>query len=194
VVVHAEVYVLAERLLMRDLKELALKYMARTLAKCYGTKPMHSSRVGRRTSDSDNTKQKMDPACLVQAIDTIYEHTIGPNRSEQEAKEEEAEADGVREEVQEGGIGVAAGEREEHITNAPASSNQKIGKRAPLRLTPKDRMRILIARYSASCLSTLKQSPKFLQLLRTRAEFSEDMLLETLPREEQVAEDEVSRL
>jgi len=183
--IHGEVYVLAERLLMSDLQNLTLRYMAQTLANAYGTKTNELFDLKKKTWRNETTPV-MDTSGVVQLLHTVYSHTSKrsspdkvPDPSNTKEKDSVEESSGINE--------------------APEGPPKKKNSRGSLtrstaHILPKDPMRHLLARYCASNLTALRDVPEFMQLFRTHDEFAEDLIMEVSQRGERVTKDEVDRL
>ncbi|KAF8535971.1 hypothetical protein BDD12DRAFT_808168 [Trichophaea hybrida] len=179
--VHGEVYVLAERLMMADLKSLSLRYMAQTLANAYGTKTSELY-YSRGRAWRNETTPVMDTGGILQLLHTVYSHTSKqdspddvPDQSKMKEKDSVGESSGV-----------------EETSDEKSRGSSSTGSTA--QLLPKDPMRHLLARYCASNLTALRGMPEFMQLFRTQGEFAEDLIMEVAQRAERVTKDEVDRL
>jgi hypothetical protein len=188
--VHAEVYVLAERLMMPDLKDIALRYMVNTLAYAYDTKSKQSydPRTKQWVSKASST---MDSTCLVQLIDTVYAHTAQRHPSNDENPPETPEHKD-KGKAAESSNGV---EGEDELSSGPSKNGSNtIPPKLTEQVLPKDPMRRLIARYCASRLIELKEVPEFIKLCRERGELAEDLIMELEPGRSRVRTDEMTRL
>ncbi|KAF8540315.1 hypothetical protein BDD12DRAFT_880720 [Trichophaea hybrida] len=170
--VHGEVYVLAERLMMPDLKDVALRYMVNTLEHSYSTEVTTSYDAKSKKWKSKDVST-MDAMCLVQLIDTIYSHTLmrhpdiygrlsGGVKKKEKGKATEGSRDG---EVADDELSL--GPLKNGIPTAFAA-----------KLLPKDRIRQLLARNCASRVVELREVPEFLRVYREKGEFAEDLIME----------------
>ncbi|KAF8250989.1 hypothetical protein K440DRAFT_616633 [Wilcoxina mikolae CBS 423.85] len=182
--VHGEVYVLAERLLMPDLKSLALRYMAQTLANAYGTKTSELFDLKKKAWRNETTPV-METSGIVQLLHTVYSYTSKkdspddvPDPSKTKEKDSAGKSSGV----------------EETSNEPPMKSRGSSSTGSTAYILPKDPMRHLLARYCASNLTALRDVPEFMQLFRTQVEFAEDLIMEVVQRAERVTKDEIDRL
>lgn len=188
--VHGEVYVLAERLMMPDLKEIALRYMVNTLAYAYDTKAKQSydPRTKQLASASSPT---MDSACLLQLIETIYAHTAQRHLANDETPPETPEQKDKGKTAEDG-----SGEELEHELPPKPFKNgsHPIPPKLMEQVLPRDPMRRLIARYCASRIVDLKEVSEFMKICREKGEFAEDLIMELDSGRTRVRTDEMARL
>lgn len=153
--IHGEVYVLAERLLMSDLQNLTLRYMAQTLANAYGTKTNELFDLKKKTWRNE-TAPVMDTSGVVQLLHTVYSHT-----SKRSSPDKVPDPSNTKEKD--------SVEESSDINEALEGLLKKKNSRGSLtRLTAhilsKDLMRYLLARYCASNLTALRDILEFMQL------------------------------
>jgi hypothetical protein len=186
--VHGEVYVLAERLMMPDLKDVALRYMVNTLAHSYSTK-------NTTTYDAKSKKWKseevstMDAMCLVQLIETVYSHTL-----KRHPDNEGILSRGVKKK-ENGKAAEGSGDGEVMDDELPLGPlKDGIPTAFTAKLLPKDPIRRLLSRYCASRVVELREVPEFLRVCREKGEFAEDMMMEIEQRRSPVTCDEMEDL
>ncbi|KAF8536303.1 hypothetical protein BDD12DRAFT_890635 [Trichophaea hybrida] len=188
--VHGEVYVLAERLMMPDLKDLALRYMVNSLAYAYDTKQKQVYDPKTKAWETELIPM-MESACIVNLIDIVYSHTAQRHPSNDENPSETPE-------IKEKGKvaeGSNAEEVEEELKEGPTKNGtQPFPSKLTEQMLPKDPMRRLIARYCASRVLELQKVPEFLKFVREKGEFAEDLFMELDKERTRVKIDEMNRL
>lgn len=167
---HAEVYVMAERLLMEDLKEVTVKNMARTLLNATGVKT--ATRWDIATQGWVNeTVPKMDVDCIVQTVGIIYGSTV-----EEVAVQNNDEEKG----------GDSMGKESERTREAETKSGEipwgETNRKQSTATPRKDPMRVLLAKYCGANLVNLRKFSGFMRLVQEVGAFSKDLIMEVLPR------------
>lgn len=198
--VHAQVYVLAERLCMNDLKALSLNKAVNVLSalvrKPSPTCPNGYNEYQHSPSNyccscahfKNNANMELsgdDFKTLVKYVDVVYRNT--PDRyciPEGEKSEPDTTVDDGS--VGDGGNEAGWQAPEKPKVHTPTYSDAT-------EPGPKDRMRTLISRFCASVLDKVKNLPEFREVVRGYPEFAEDLMTEAGNGTE-VKNDELSRL
>ncbi|KAL7273444.1 hypothetical protein RUND412_003716 [Rhizina undulata] len=151
---HAQVYVLAEKLLMRDLKGCALEKMIVTMTRAYtaeeGKIPRNTRdrlRASRTHSGSTSSSLFGSPAANTVTTGGLFGGSSKPSKS---------------------------------VTSTPTTRSKirAAYTKAENTENTRDPMRVLIARFAASCSDEYKKERVFLKLLRGGGQFAEDLVLE----------------
>ncbi|KAH0559002.1 hypothetical protein GP486_004383 [Trichoglossum hirsutum] len=167
---HAGVYVLAERLCMEDLKSLALEKMASELARAY-TRVVIEKTSGWESPIRRTSGKQLESETVVRLVEFTYENTpspyteLGYDRDSVRSVCSTHTGDGPSQE---------APSKESAERDIPMLNHTEVDEA----LKPKrhDKMRVLIARYVASILSHVRCNEDFMAITRTRLEFTEDLI------------------
>lgn len=152
---HAEVYVMADRLLMEDLMTVAMKQMAWTLLGALTVKKTNTYIYAEKRMNEESVPI-MDPECIIQVVRIIYGNT----------KETE---------------GLLVEENDGKKSEYEKSASTEGGKKLLAKVVMREPMRALIARYCGSQLGSLRETLEFFTLLQENAEFAKDLLKSVSP-------------
>ncbi|KAL7274750.1 hypothetical protein RUND412_002339 [Rhizina undulata] len=176
---HAQVYVLAEKLMMKDLKECALEKMIATMTQAYTAEQPQAPRDTRniprsRTIYSGGLRGASAFAATAgsafgSSATSASAETI-PSGSSEPSKSVTIKRSKIRATCLADLVDLFYGKTSDNSikSNTKAENDEKT----------RDPMRVLIARFAASCLDDYKRDTVFLKLLRGDDKFAEDLLLE----------------
>ncbi|TGZ80916.1 hypothetical protein EX30DRAFT_396047 [Ascodesmis nigricans] len=170
---HAEVYLMAERLLMDDLMKVAVKQMARTLVHSVLTTNITYWDIATESWKTEETTV-MAEDCIVQVLRLIYGNTKDDEIEEEKQPKEMGKENDVTDVKAEG-----------DVKAAPESTIAAIRKNAGRSgRNEKDPMRRLLSKYCGAQLLSLKKMPGFLRVVEEVGAFARDLMMEILPRGE----------
>lgn len=152
---HAEVYVMADRLLMEDLMTVAMKQMAWTLLNALAGEKKNTYIFAEKRM-KEETVPSMNAECIIQVVRIIYGNT--------------KEAEGL---LVEENDGKKSEDKKSASTDGGTKPQRRVARREP--------MRALIARYCGGQLGNLRETPEFTTLLHENSEFAKDLLMSVSP-------------
>lgn len=189
--IHANVYVLAERFCMGDLKSLALGKAIAVLSDqataLTATNPKTTCNWGCKQSEHPphglrctcNHYKSVDLSKVVEFARIIYRNTPDRHRSIEDIPKPIKALDSRL--------------HSNHKITEKVSSDSASKTATQTAPGPKDKMRTLIARFCASAVEKMRALPEFYELVREQGEFSEDLMSE-VRNGDPVKRDEITRL